>query len=171
MCEKANVHLFFYDTVLGSVGICENGSAVTGLYFEGEKRPEGTSEEETELLRRAAGQLREYLAGKRREFELPLSPAGTPFQHSVWNSLLAIPYGETRSYGEIARSVGNPRACRAVGMANNRNPIPIFIPCHRVVGSDGSLVGYGGGLGIKEYLLKLEGVSAGGGKKEERAQC
>jgi methylated-DNA-[protein]-cysteine S-methyltransferase len=145
---------------------------VTGLYFGRERPPAGASAEETELLRNAARQLREYLAGKRRIFELPLAPEGTPFQRSVWDGLLAIPYGETRSYGEIARSVGNPRACRAVGMANNRNPIPVFIPCHRVVGSDGSLVGYGGGLDIKERLLRLEGIPVGGGRiGKGGAQC
>lgn len=158
------IHLFYYETGLGAIGIAENGTEVTGLYFGREQRPAEASAGETDLLRRAARQLREYLAGKRREFELPLAPAGTPFQRSVWNSLLAIPYGETRSYGEIARSVGNPRACRAVGMANNRNPVPVFIPCHRVVGSDGSLVGYGGGLAIKERLLRLEGVPVEGGR-------
>jgi methylated-DNA-[protein]-cysteine S-methyltransferase len=165
-------HLFYYETDLGTIGIAENGSAVTGLYFGRERPPAGASAEETELLRNAARQLREYLAGKRRIFELPLAPEGTPFQRSVWDGLLAIPYGETRSYGEIARSVGNPRACRAVGMANNRNPIPVFIPCHRVVGSDGSLVGYGGGLDIKERLLRLEGIPVGGGRiGKGGAQC
>lgn len=163
-------HLFYYDTGLGTIGIAEDGRAVTGLFFGREQRPAGASGEETELLRRAALQLREYLAGERRSFELPLSPAGTPFQRLVWNSLLEVPYGETRSYGEIARSVGNPRACRAVGMANNRNPIPVFIPCHRIVGSDGSLVGYGGGLEIKERLLRLEGIPAGGGRIRKRGR-
>ncbi len=91
-------------------------------------------------------------------FDLPLEPAGTEFQKSVWVALQAIPYGETRSYGDMARQIGNPKACRAVGMANNRNPISIVIPCHRVIGADGSLVGYGGGLDLKQKLLTLEGA-------------
>jgi methylated-DNA-[protein]-cysteine S-methyltransferase len=101
-------------------------------------------------------QLRAYFAGTRREFDLKLAPQGTPFQRGVWTRLCEIPYGETTSYGELARRVGNPNASRAVGLANGRNPIPIVIPCHRVIGSNGSLTGYGGGLAIKEHLLALE---------------
>jgi methylated-DNA-[protein]-cysteine S-methyltransferase len=101
-------------------------------------------------------QLRSYFAGTLREFDLPLAPQGTPFQRGVWSRLCEIPYGETTSYGELARRVGNPKASRAVGLANGRNPIPIVIPCHRVIGSNGSLTGYGGGLPIKEHLLALE---------------
>lgn len=111
------------------------------------------------LLEDAAAQLREYFAGERREFDLPLSPVGTAFQKNVWNALLNIPHGQTASYGEIAAKIGNPKASRAVGMANNRNPLPIFIPCHRVVGAKGQLTGYAGGLDTKEYLLKLESGS------------
>jgi methylated-DNA-[protein]-cysteine S-methyltransferase len=103
-------------------------------------------------------ELAEYFAGKRRTFTLPLAPQGTDFERSVWDALVAIPYGETRSYAEIARTIGRPDACRAVGRANGRNPIPIVIPCHRVIGSDGSLTGYGGGLDLKRFLLGLEGV-------------
>jgi methylated-DNA-[protein]-cysteine S-methyltransferase len=106
-------------------------------------------------------QLEEYFAGERQEFELDLAPSGTPFQLSVWRALRAIPYGETASYGEIAAAVGQPGAARAVGGANNRNPIAIVVPCHRVIGASGSLTGYGGGLPRKERLLALEaGVSA-----------
>ena len=104
----------------------------------------------------AAEQLEAYFAGKRTTFSLPLRPAGTAFQLAVWQALTEIPYGETRSYGEIAAAVGNPKAARAVGMANNRNPISILIPCHRVIGSTGALVGYGGGLEKKLFLLELE---------------
>lgn len=111
---------------------------------------------ETPLLKRAGTQLLEYLAGERKEFDLPLAFEGTEFQQAVWKALLTIPYGQTRSYGQIAASIGNPRACRAVGMANNRNPIAIFVPCHRVIGANGKLVGYGSGLDIKEKLLNLE---------------
>ncbi|MCL2077334.1 MAG: methylated-DNA--[protein]-cysteine S-methyltransferase [Oscillospiraceae bacterium] len=110
----------------------------------------------TALTDLAARQLEEYFWGKRRCFDLPLRPCGTAFQQTVWNVLLSVPYGETRSYKQIAELTGNPRACRAVGMANNKNPLHIIIPCHRVVGSNGALIGYAGGLEIKERLLKLE---------------
>lgn len=110
----------------------------------------------TELTDLAAQQLAEYFEGKRTAFDLPLSPVGTPFQMAVWQALLEIPYGETRSYGEIAAAIGNPKASRAVGMACNRNPIWIVIPCHRVVGSNRALTGYAGGLDMKRVLLELE---------------
>lgn len=103
-----------------------------------------------------AAQLREYFEGERKVFDLPLKISGTPFQEMVWGELLKIPYGETRSYKDIATSIGNPKASRAVGMANNRNKIAIIIPCHRVIGANGSLTGYAGGLDIKEKLLLLE---------------
>jgi methylated-DNA-[protein]-cysteine S-methyltransferase len=102
-------------------------------------------------------QLAEYFAGARRAFALPLAPAGTEFERRVWQALVAIPYGETRSYAEVAQAIGRPAACRAVGRANGSNPIAIVIPCHRVIGSDGSLTGYGGGLDLKRFLLDLEG--------------
>jgi methylated-DNA-[protein]-cysteine S-methyltransferase len=103
-------------------------------------------------------QLAEYAGGERRRFALPLAPRGTDFERRVWQALTEIPYGETRSYAEIAAAVGSPAACRAVGRANGRNPIAIVIPCHRVIGSDGSLTGYGGGLDLKRFLLDLEGA-------------
>ena len=105
-----------------------------------------------------AAELTEYFAGRRREFTFPLDLRGTPFQLACWRALLAIPYGETRSYADIARAVGKPQAFRAVGMANNRNPIAIVVPCHRVIASDGTLCGYGGGLDVKRRLLELEGA-------------
>lgn len=108
------------------------------------------------VLKEAKKQLNEYFAGKRRSFSLPLSFQGTAFQIRVWETLQRIPYGETWYYGQLAEAVGSPRAYRAVGMANNRNPLPILIPCHRVIGKNGSLTGYGGGLDIKEKLLALE---------------
>ena len=111
---------------------------------------------DTSLLRQAARQLDEYFAGERRAFDLSLKPSGTPFQLAVLNALATIPYGETRSYGEIAAQIGRPRAVRAVGAANGRNPLPIVLPCHRVIGADGSLTGFGGGLATKRYLLDLE---------------
>jgi O-6-methylguanine DNA methyltransferase len=112
-------------------------------------------------LQAYASELEEYFAGKRREFTFPLDLRGTDFQQSCWRALLAIPYGETRTYADIARAVGKPTAFRAVGMANNRNPIAIVVPCHRVIASDGTLCGYGGGLDIKRKLLELEGALSG----------
>lgn len=108
------------------------------------------------LLRRAAEELGAYFAGRRRDFTLPLDPCGSDFQRQVWQALRSIPYGETRSYGQIAEQIGRRRATRAVGMANNRNPIAILIPCHRVIGSDGSMTGYAAGIAVKERLLALE---------------
>jgi methylated-DNA-[protein]-cysteine S-methyltransferase len=104
-------------------------------------------------------QLSEYFSGRRQDFDLKLSPKGTAFQQSIWQELRKIPFGRTASYGEIARRVGNPKANRAVGMANGKNPIPIIVPCHRVIGKDGSLTGFGGGLEIKKQLLKLEKIA------------
>jgi len=149
-------NIFFYQTDIGKIGIVDNGTAIINVYFSKEEIPQNVIEQETELLKEAGRQLIEYLEGKRAEFSLTLLPTGTPFQQSVWKALCAIPYGETRSYKEIAQSVNSPKAFRAVGMANNKNPIPIFIPCHRVIGANGKLVGYAGGLDMKEQLLNLE---------------
>ena len=110
----------------------------------------------TELLSMATIQLDEYFQGKRTIFSLPFKLTGTPFQLAVWKELQNIPYGKTTSYKEIAQKINKPKACRAVGMANNKNPLPIIIPCHRVIGSNGKLIGYAGGLKLKNYLLKLE---------------
>jgi methylated-DNA-[protein]-cysteine S-methyltransferase len=155
---------WFYDSPIGRIIIAEADGCIANLYFvlqnRKSKRVEQIvhefEEKESPLIRLAVKQLKEYFGGKRRDFELPLSFAGTEFQQRVWAALLTIPYGETRSYGEIAKQIGNPKAARAVGMANNRNPISIICPCHRVVGKGGSLVGYASGLGNKEYLLNLE---------------
>ena len=144
------------ETVIGRICIAGTDNAITHLLLPGEAPPAGSTEAETALLLQAADELREYFAGKRKSFDLPLSPQGTAFQQRVWNSLLQIPYGETRSYKQIAESIGCPAGCRAVGGANNRNPISVIIPCHRVIGANGSMVGYGGGLKRKEYLLALE---------------
>jgi methylated-DNA-[protein]-cysteine S-methyltransferase len=108
------------------------------------------------MLARAAAQLGEYFAGKRQRFTVKLAPRGTAFQHRVWGALAAIPYGETRSYAQIARAIGKPTAMRAVGAANGRNPLPIIVPCHRVIGANGTLTGFGGGLPTKQWLLDLE---------------
>ena len=122
------------------------------------KRGPDWREGEHAVLRRARAQLAEYFDGRRRQFDLPLSPRGTPFQRDVWLALAAIPYGETISYAQLATRVGRPAAMRAVGAANGRNPLPIVLPCHRVIGADGSLTGFGGGLPTKQFLLELEGA-------------
>lgn len=145
----------FYDSPIGMITLCANRHAIKGLYF-GANSPLGAEKLDTTLLSDCRTQLDEYFIGKRKVFSLPLSPNGTVFQQKIWGLLKEIPYGETRSYKQIAERYGNTRACRAVGMANNRNPISIIVPCHRVVGADGSLVGYGGGLSIKKQLLELE---------------
>lgn len=147
-------NIFVYRTKIGPVAIADNGTEITEVDVVSEDQIFEMNE--TDLLKSAAKQLNEYLEGKRKSFDLPLNPNGTEFQKKVWNALCSIPYGETRSYKQIAEAVDNPKGCRAVGMANNKNPIMIFIPCHRVVGSDGSLTGYAGGLDMKEKLLVLE---------------
>jgi methylated-DNA-[protein]-cysteine S-methyltransferase len=157
--------VFFYSFGKINIGIAEEDNAVAGVFF-GRKVPtgspvgfpEGLSKTETPLIKKAAAQISEYLEGKRKKFDLPLVLHGTEFQKTVWRALQTIPYGETRSYKDIAVLAGSPKAFRAVGMANNRNPVSIIIPCHRVIGSNGDLVGYGGGLPVKKFLLELEGV-------------
>lgn len=131
--------------------ISSDGENITELKFGscGEDFPDA-------VIEKARAELEEYFAGKRQSFSVALKPQGTAFQKRVWAALREIPYGKTASYGEIADKIGNKKACRAVGMANNRNPIAIIIPCHRVVGAGGSLTGYAGGLDKKEFLLKLE---------------
>ncbi|MDR1413132.1 MAG: methylated-DNA--[protein]-cysteine S-methyltransferase [Actinomycetes bacterium] len=147
---------FSYETPVGSIAIVADDEAITHILFGAERVPVAARREEAPLIQRAIRQLREYFAGTRRDFDLPLAPKGTAFQQKVWQALRDIPYGQTCSYGDIAQVVGRPRAARTVGGANNRNPISIVIPCHRVVGSNGALVGYGGGLDNKELLLELE---------------
>ena len=157
--EEFMTYTLQHETPVGPVTITATGEAVTQIRF-GTTVPEGSAAvpetAATPLLLKAAAQLREYFAGTRRDFSLPLAPAGTPFQQSVWQALQTIPYGETRTYGHIAMQIGHNKSFRAVGMANNRNPIVIVIPCHRVLGYDGKLTGYAGGLDIKERLLALE---------------
>lgn len=153
---KSTGSVLFYDSPPGRIAIAENGEAITHLYFSEEPGFPGAVPQETALLQEAAIQLEQYFAGRRKTFDLPLAPEGTTFQLKVWRALREIPYGQTRSYGQIARITGNEKAARAVGAANNKNPISIIIPCHRVIGADGKLVGYGGGLERKAYLLELE---------------
>ena len=146
--------VFFYDTPVGKLCIGEENDSITRVTWS--KVPQEYIQEETELILNCKIQLEEYFAGNRKQFDLPLAPKGTDFQKRVWKALTDIPYGEKRTYGEIAAAVGNPKAARAVGMANNKNPIGIIVPCHRVVGADGKLVGYAGGMEKKEWLLNLE---------------
>ncbi len=147
---------FIYETPIGRIGIKDNGHSIIEVYFIKAAEDKELELKETPLTKEAARQLDEYFQGKRKDFDLPLEPKGTPFQKSVWEALTTIPYGETRSYKQIAEKVNSPKAYRAVGMSNNKNPISIIIPCHRVIGANGKMVGYGGGLEIKEHLLNLE---------------
>jgi methylated-DNA-[protein]-cysteine S-methyltransferase len=149
----------FMDSPVGRLLLAASGDSLRLISFlNGRKSREPQSGwiQDARPLQETIRQLRAYWVGELREFDLPLAPEGTPFFRSVWDALCAIPYGATISYGELARRVGNPKASRAVGMANGANPIPIVIPCHRVIGSSGKLTGYGGGLAIKEKLLALE---------------
>ena len=154
----------YLESPVGVLEITEDESGICGLSFcsmengELSVTEDGIPVEETALLAEAKRQLQEYFEGKRRKFELPLSLYGTEFQKKDWQALLQISYGETRSYGEIARAIGCPRGSRAVGMANRSNPIAIIVPCHRIVGSDGSLTGYAAGVERKRWLLELEGA-------------
>lgn len=146
-------YFFEYETPIGYITLVENNGYITHLRFGRHKHSE---KKETELIATAYAQLCEYFSGKRKEFDLPLQPEGTQFQQSVWKQLQKIPYGELKSYKDIAHAINSPKAYRAVGMANNKNPIAIMIPCHRVVGADGSMVGYAAGLEAKKTLLELE---------------
>lgn len=148
--------VFYYATSLGDIGLVDDGKAITQLWFGRRDNPNVYVERETPRIIEAAAELQAYLAGDLRQFSIPIMPKGTDFQQRVWRVLCEIPYGETCSYRDVALAVGNPKSYRVVGMANNRNPLPIFIPCHRVIGADGSLTGYAGGLAIKEKLLALE---------------
>ena len=149
------INYFCYDTEIGRIKISEKDEKIIGFVFSDYKK-EDEIEKETELIKKAYTQLEEYLSGKRTEFNIEIEMIGTEFQKKVWKELLNIPYGETRSYKDIAIAIGNEKACRAVGNANNKNPIAIIVPCHRVVGSNGSMTGYAGGIDIKEKLLKIE---------------
>lgn len=150
------MEFWMFDTPLGTMAAGEEAGALTRLWLPGQPIPR-LMPHKTPLLERCGGQIMEYLNGQRQVFDLPLMPAGTPFQRLVWKALQDIPYGKTESYGSIAARLGRPGAARAVGMANHRNPLPILIPCHRVVGAKGQLTGYAGGLALKQALLELEG--------------
>jgi methylated-DNA-[protein]-cysteine S-methyltransferase len=160
-------HVTYWHEIASPVGgllLAGDGQTLRLIYFQSgphARRPEREWVPDPAPFRSVIAQLSEYFAGRRREFDLPLGPHGTEFQRSVWKALTRIPYGETLSYGELARRIGNPRASRAVGLANGANPLPIVVPCHRVIGADGSLTGFGGGLDIKRKLLALERTNAG----------
>ncbi len=149
-------------TVIGPLLLAGTDEALTNVYFQSGPRPalpkphwvNGAA-----ALAEAERQLHEYFSGSRQVFDLPLAPAGTAFQLGVWRALRGIPYGRTTSYGQLARDLGNANGARAVGVANGSNPLPVIIPCHRVIGADGSLTGFGGGLDIKQALLRLEGAA------------
>ncbi len=142
------------ESPVGRLALHSDGEALCAVKFGGDAR----RMDDAPVLLQAERELKEYFAGRRRVFSVPLCMQGTPFRRLVWQALTEIPFGETLSYGEIARRIGRPKACRAVGMANHKNPLPIIVPCHRVLGANGKLIGYAGGLEIKKYLLELEGI-------------
>jgi len=150
---------WYHDTPIGRLLLVGTSTALLELHFPKAKKPPQPApdwQEEKAPFAKVIEQLDQFFAGERKSFNLPLAPEGTVFQQKVWKALQRIPFGGTASYSEIAENVGNPKGCRAVGMANARNPIPIIIPCHRVIGKNGSLSGFGGGIETKQYLLDLE---------------
>ena len=150
--------VLYRDYPIGALGLMDDGQGLSRVFLRQEGVEYGFPEGETPLTVQAAAELEEYFDRRRNSFTVPLSPHGTRFQLAVWKALRDIPYGQTRTYGEIAASVGRPKAARAVGMANHDNPLLIFTPCHRVVGKDGALTGFACGLEVKRRLLELEGV-------------
>ena len=144
----------FMDSPVGRLLLARDDAGIAIISFDGAPLSDWTRSDAS--FDDARSQLRAYFANELREFDLPLAPRGTSFQLDVWNALRAIPYGETRSYAQLAKTIGRPNAVRAVGAANGANPLPIVVPCHRVIGSNGSLTGFGGGLTAKRYLLDLE---------------
>jgi methylated-DNA-[protein]-cysteine S-methyltransferase len=149
-----------FQSPLGPLGLCARGDELVAIYLPDQSPPAEARPRVTPVLATASIQLAEYFAGTRCEFDLPLGARGTGFQQLVWRALLAIPYGATASYGEIARAIGRPSASRAVGAANGKNPLAIVVPCHRVIGANGTLVGYGGGMPAKRWLLEHEAAVA-----------
>lgn len=150
------VSVIVHHSPVGPLTLVSDGECLVGLHFEGWNPPADAFHKSDAVLASTARQLDIYFTGRLRAFDLPLAPAGTPFQQRVWSALRDIPFGETRSYGQLAQTIGKPSAMRAVGAANGRNPIAIVVPCHRVIGADGSLTGFGGGIDRKKFLLSLE---------------
>lgn len=150
---------YFYETPIGKIGIAEQDGYITNVFFGKTVVPKEYVVKETPILKKAYTQLAEYFNGNRKVFDLPFQLEGTDFEKQVWNALFDIPYGEMRTYKQIAEQLGEPNACRAVGRANGLNPISLFYPCHRVIGSNGKLTGYAGGLSTKQYLLEQEGIT------------
>lgn len=160
---NAKIYFTEFASPIGKLRLTGTGAALTGVFMETERHASAQSRDairDAAPLCEARQQLDEYFVGERREFSLVLDADGTEFQRSVWRALRGIPYGATASYGDIAKRIRNPKAVRAVGLANGRNPISIIIPCHRVIGADGSLTGYGGGIERKRFLLALEKLHA-----------
>lgn len=162
MIVEQNLYHHTMESPIGDLLLVGDADALHGVYFQdgkrGPRKPEPGWQPSEKPFREVQRQLKAYFAGKLRAFELPLAPAGTEFQLKVWHALRTIPYGKTWSYGELARRIRRPAASRAVGAANGQNPIPVIVPCHRVIGANGSLTGFGGGLPIKQKLLALEGA-------------
>lgn len=150
-----------HETSFGKIRLCESGGFLVSLEFMDESASPSSNVKENPVLKKAFQELEEYFAGKLKKFTSHIKPEGTIFQKRVWTELLKIPYGKTASYKDIAINIGNSKAMRAVGLANNKNPLPIFIPCHRVIGANGKLVGYNGGMEIKQKLLQIEGAILG----------
>jgi len=148
--------VWYHDSPVGKLGIVEEDNKLTHLFFDNENKAGDAVEEKGEIIKETIKQLDEYFEKKRKVFDIPMKFTGTPFQVADWKALSRIKYGETCSYQDIALAINNPKAVRAVGMANHNNPIAIIIPCHRVIGKSGKLVGYGGGLDRKIFLLDLE---------------
>lgn len=148
--------IYFYESDIGKIGIAENGGRITNLYFSSDMIPQNMQIYETPVLKEAGQQLKLYLEGRLKKFTVLLNPEGTAFMKQMWSLLCEIPYGTTVSYMDLAIKIGKPNAARAVGLANSRNPIPILIPCHRVIGTNGSLTGYLGDIELKKKLLELE---------------
>jgi len=151
-------NIFFYKTPVGKIALCEENGFVTNLIFNPDKKYENCEEKETPILKEAFSQLEKYFAGELKNFDIPVSLHGTEFSKKIWQELKKISYGKVLSYGEVAHLIGNPKASRATGTALGKNPIPIIIPCHRVISSDGSIGGFSAGIEIKKKLLKLEQV-------------
>jgi len=153
-------YYFEYNSPVAAIRIIENGKAITSIKFTltHPNPPSDAEKKETSLIKETYKQLCEYFAGQRTTFDIPLEMHGTDFHKRVWDALRTIPYGETRSYQQIAMMAKCPKGARAVGMANNRNPISIIVPCHRVIGADGSLTGYAAGLPVKQKLLQIESI-------------